>query len=140
MTIAMTQQELDRLKVEAEKMGQLAVYLLNETEYWTPTALSELTEERLQAFQTRQAQWLMKHEMNFPPSGAIEVLREETTEMVKSNHLCLTEDEAFQMERLRMDGMTIEELPNQLAAFRAEQEKQTEEESEDWLNAEDEEM
>lgn len=126
--------------MEAEKMGRWAVYLLTETEYWTPQALDELTEEKLQEFQTRQAQWLMQHEREYPDSGAAEVLREEITWQVKQNEDCLTEDEAFQMELLRMDGMPIEELPTQLAAFRAEQEKQTAEESEDWLNAEDEEM
>ena len=52
----MTQQELDRLKVAAEIMGRWAVYLLSETEYWTPEALEQLTEEKLQEFQTRQAQ------------------------------------------------------------------------------------
>lgn len=121
-------------------MGQWAVYLLTETEYWTPQALDELTEEKLQEFQTRQAQWLMQHEREYPDSGAAEVLREEITWQIKQNEDCLTEDEAFEMECLRMDGMLIEELPTQLAAFRAEQEKQTAEESEDWLNAEDEEM
>ena len=128
--------------MEAENMGRWAVYLLTETEYWTPTALSELTEERLQAFQTRQSQWLMEHGREYPDSGAEEVLRAEITETVQMNENCLTEDEAFQMERLRLDGMTIEELPEQLAAFRAEQEteEESEEESEDWLNAEDEEM
>ena len=129
-----------KLKAAADKMGQWAVYLLTETEYWTPQALDELTEEKLQEFQTRQAQWLMQHEREYPDSGAAEVLREEITWQVKQNEDCLTEDEAFQMELLRMDGMPIEELPTQLAAFRAEQEKQTAEESEDWLNAEDEEM
>ena len=136
----MTQKELMRLKTEADKMGQWAVYLLTETEYWTPQALDELTEEKLQEFQTRQAQWLMQHEREYPDSGAAEVLREEITWQIKQNEDCLTEDEAFEMECLRMDGMPIEELPTQLAAFRAEQEKQTAEESEDWLNAEDEEM
>lgn len=136
----MTQKELMRLKAAADKMGQWAEYLLTETEYWTPQALDELTEEKLQEFQTRQAQWLMQHEREYPDSGAAEVLREEITWQIKQNEDCLTEDEAFEMECLRMDGMPIEELPTQLAAFRAEQEKQTAEESEDWLNAEDEEM
>lgn len=136
----MTQKELMRLKAAVDKMGQWAEYLLTETEYWTPQALDELTEEKLQEFQTRQAQWLMQHEREYPYSGAAEVLREEITWQIKQNEDCLTEDEAFEMECLRMDGMPIEELPTQLAAFRAEQEKQTAEESEDWLNAEDEEM
>ena len=136
----MTQKELMRLKTAADKMGQWAVYLLTETEYWTPQALDELTEEKLQEFQTRQAQWLMQHEREYPDSGAAEVLREEITWQIKQNEDCLTEDEAFEMECLRMDGMPIEELPTKLAAFRAEQEKQNAEESEDWLNAEDEEM
>lgn len=126
--------------MEAEKMGRWAVYLLTETEYWTPKSLNELTTEALQEFQNRQSQWLMQHEREYPDSGAAEVLREEITWQVKQNEDCLTEDEAFQMEQLRMEGMPIEELPKQLAAFRAEQEKQTEEESKDWLNAEDEEM
>ena len=138
---AMTQQELDRLKIEAEKMGRWAEYLLTETEYWTPMALNELNEEKLQEFQTRQAQWLMEHEREYPDSGAAEVLREEITWQVKQNEDCLTEDEAYEMEKLRLDEeLTIEKLPQRLAAFRAEQEKQTEEESEDWLNYEDEEM
>ena len=137
----MTQQELDRLKIEAEKMGRWAEYLLTETEYWTPMALNELNEEKLQEFQTRQAQWLMEHEREYPDSGAAEVLREEITWQVKQNEDCLTEDEAYEMEKLRLDEeLTIEKLPQRLAAFRAEQEKQTEEESEDWLNYEDEEM
>lgn len=136
----MTQKELMRLKEAADKMGQWAEYLLTETEYWTPQSLDELTEEKLQEFQTRQAQWLMQHEREYPDSGAAEVLREEITWQIKQNEDCLTEDEAFEMECLRMDGMPIEELPTQLAAFRAEQEKQTAEEREDWLNAEDEEM
>lgn len=138
---AMTQQELDRLKIEAEKMGRWAEYLLTETEYWTPMALNKLTMEELQAFQTRQAQWLMQHEREYPDSGAAEVLREEITWQVKQNEDCLTEDEAYEMEKLRLnEELTIEELPQKLAAFRAEQEKQKEEESEDWLNYEDEEM
>ena len=138
---AMTQIELDRLKMEAEKMGRWAVYLLTETEYWTPMALNKLTMEELQAFQTRQAQWLMQHEREYPDSGAAEVLREEITWQVKQNEDCLTEDEAYEMEKLRLnEELTIEELPQKLAAFRAEQEKQKEEESEDWLNYEDEEM
>lgn len=137
----MTQQELDRLKIEAEKMGRWAEYLLTETEYWTPMALNKLTMEELQAFQTRQAQWLMQHEREYPDSGAAEVLREEITWQVKQNEDCLTEDEAYEMEKLRLnEELTIEELPQKLAAFRAEQEKQKEEESEDWLNYEDEEM
>ena len=73
----MTQQELDRLKVAAEIMGRWAVYLLSETEYWTPEALEQLTEEKLQEFQTRQAQWLMENEKNYSDSGAAEALREE---------------------------------------------------------------
>lgn len=136
----MTQKELMRLKAAADKMGQWAVYLLTETEYWTPQALDELTEEKLKEFQTRQAQWLMENEANYPPWGAKEDLRASITWQVRQDSRCLTEDEAFEMECLRMDGMPIEELPTQLAAFRAEQEKQTAEESEDWLNAEDEEM
>ena len=138
---AMTQQELDRLKIEAEKMGRWAAYLLAETEYWTPMALNKLTTEELQAFQTSQAQWLMQHEREHPDSGAAELLREEITWQVKQNEDCLTEDEAYEMEKLRLnEELTIEELPQKLAAFRAEQEKQKEEESEDWLNYEDEEM
>lgn len=136
----MTQKELMRLKAAADKMGQWAEYLLTETEYWTPQALDELTEEKLKEFQTRQAQWLMENEANYPPWGAKEDLRASITWQVRQDSRCLTEDEAFEMECLRMDGMPIEELPTQLAAFRAEQEKQTAEESEDWLNAEDEEM
>lgn len=126
--------------MEAEKMGRWAVYLLTETEYWTPMALNELTTEALQEFQNRQSQWLMQHEREYPDGGATEALRAELTAQIQEREDCLTEDEAFQMEQLRMEGMPIEELPTQLAAFRAEQEKQTEEESEDWLNAEDEEM
>ena len=125
----MTQQDLTTLKASAEKMGRWAVYLLTETEYWTPEALEELSEEKLQEFQTRQAQWMMENERKYPDSGAAELLREEVTEMVKSREDCLTEDEAFEMERQRMDGMTIEELPERLAAFRAAQEKQKKEDA-----------
>ena len=104
-------------------MGRWAEYLLTETEYWTPMALNKLTMEELQAFQTRQAQWLMEHEREYPDSGAAEVLREEITWQVKQDEDCLTEDEAYEMEKLRLnEELTIEELPQKLAAFRAEQE------------------
>ena len=118
----MTQQELNRLKEAAEKIGRWAVYLLTETEYWTPEALEELTEEKLQEFQTRQAQWLMENERKYPDSGATELLREEITAMVKSRDGCLTEDEASEMERQRLDGMDIEDLPQRLREFRKRQE------------------
>ncbi len=76
----MTQQELDRLKVAAEKMGQWSgISTGHETEYWTPEALERLTEKKLQEFQTRQAQWLMENERNFSDSPA-ELTREEITE------------------------------------------------------------
>lgn len=136
----MTQQELDRLKMEAEKMGRWAVYLLTETEYWTPMALNKLTAEALQEFQDSQSQWLMEHEREYPDGGAAEVLRADITAQIQEREDCLTEDEAFQMEQLRMDGMTLEELPKELAAFRAEQKELSEEKEYDWLNAEDEEM
>ena len=106
----MTQQELDRLKVAAEKMGRWAVYLLSETEYWTPEALKQLTEEKLQEFQTRQAQWLMENEKNYSDSGAAEELREEITEMVKQNDRCLNEDNASEIEMMRMDEVPLPEL------------------------------
>ena len=106
----MTQQELDRLKVAAEKMGRWAVYLLSETEYWTPEALEQLTEEKLQEFQTRQAHWLMENEKNYSDSGAAEVLREEITEMVKQNDRCLNEDNASEIEMMRMDEVPLSEL------------------------------
>jgi hypothetical protein len=106
----MTQQELDRLKVAAEKMGRWAVYLLSETEYWTPEALEQLTEEKLQEFQTRQAQWLMENEKNYSDSGAAEALREEITEMVKQNDRCLNEDNASEIEMMRMDEVPLPEL------------------------------
>ena len=106
----MTQQELDRLKVAAEKMGRWAVYLLSETEYWTPEALKQLTEEKLQEFQTRQAQWLMENERNYSDSGAAEALREEITEMVKQNDRCLNEDNASEIEMMRMDEVPLPEL------------------------------
>ena len=119
---AMTQKELDRLKMEAEKMGRWAVYLLAETEYWTPMALNKLTMEELQAFQTEQAQWLMENEMEYPAGGAAEMLREETLQTIQMQEGCLTEDEAYEMESQRLNGMTIEELPKRLAQYRAEQE------------------
>ena len=106
----MTQQELDRLKVAAEKMGRWAVYLLSETEYWTPEALEQLTEEKLQEFQTRQAQWLMENEKNYSDCGAAEALREEITEMVKQNDRCLNEDNASEIEMMRMDEVPLPEL------------------------------
>ena len=106
----MTQQELDRLKVAAEKMGRWAVYLLSETEYWTPEALEQLTEEKLQEFQTRQAQWLMENEKNYSDSGAAEALREEITEMVKQSDRCLNEDNASEIEMMRMDEVPLPEL------------------------------
>ena len=106
----MTQQELDRLKVAAEKMGRWAVYLLSETEYWTPEALKQLTEEKLQEFQTRQAQWLMENERNYSDSGAAEALREEITEMVKQNDRCLNEDNASEIEMMRMNEVPLPEL------------------------------
>ena len=106
----MTQQEFDRLKVAAEKMGRWAVYLLSETEYWTPEALEQLTEEKLQEFQTRQAQWLMENEKNYSDSGAAEALREEITEMVKQNDRCLSEDNASEIEMMRMDEVPLPEL------------------------------
>ena len=91
-------------------MGRWAVYLLSETEYWTPEALEQLTEEKLQEFQTRQAQWLMENEKNYSDSGAAEALREEITEMVKQNDRCLNEDNASEIEMMRMDGMPLPEL------------------------------
>lgn len=106
----MTQQELNRLKEAAEKMGRWAVYLLIETEYWTPEALEGLTEEKLQEFQTRQAQWMMENERKYPDSGAAELLREEITEMVKQNDRCLSEDNASEIEMMRMDEVPLPEL------------------------------
>lgn len=91
-------------------MGRWAVYLLIETEYWTPEALEQLTEEKLQEFQTRQSQWLMENEKNYPDSGAAEVLREEITEMVKQNDRCLNEDNASEIEMMRMDEVPLPEL------------------------------
>lgn len=134
----MTQKELMRLKTAADKMGQWAVYLLTETEYWTPQALDELTEEKLQEFQTRQAQWLMENEANYPPSGAKEDLRASITWQVRQDSRCLTEDEAFEMEYLRMEeDMTIEQLPQRLTEFRAKQEQEAQEDDgSNWLNEE----
>jgi len=119
-------------------MGRWAVYLLTETEYWAPEALEELTEEKLQEFQTRQAQWLMEHGREYPASGAAEVLREEITWQVKQDSRCLTEDEAFAMEQLRMEeDMTIEQLPQRLTEFRAKQDQEAQEDDgSNWLNEE----
>ena len=119
-------------------MGQWAVYLLTETEYWTPQALDELTEEKLQEFQTRQAQWQMENEADYPPGGAKEDLRESITWQVKQDSRCLTEDEAFAMEQLRMEeDMTIEQLPQRLTEFRAKQEQEAQEDDgSNWLNEE----
>ncbi len=36
----------------SSRMGQWAVYLLSETEYWTPEALEQLTEKKLQEFRS----------------------------------------------------------------------------------------
>lgn len=128
----MTQKELNKLKEVAESLGEWAVYLLMETEYWTPMALDELTEEELQSFQESQSQWLMENERNYPPSGAKEMLRADTTEMIKSREDCLTADEASEMEMQRMDGMTLEELPQRLKKFRVEQEKDAYESRIEW--------
>lgn len=134
----MTQQELMKLKAAADKMGQWAVYLLTETEYWTPQALDELTEEKLQEFQTRQSQWLMENEANYPAGGAKEELRASITWQVRQDSRCLTEDEAFEMEQLRMEEeMTIEQLPQRLKEFRAKQEQEAQEDDgSNWLNEE----
>lgn len=117
-----TQKQLDRLKKAAEQMGQWAVYLLTETEYWVPEALDELTEENLQAFQTRQAQWLMEHERDYPDSGASEVLREETTWQVKQDSRCLDEDSAFELEQMRLDEVPLPELLKKAKELRSHQE------------------
>lgn len=118
----MTQQELTTLKASAEKMGRWAVYLLTETEYWTPEALEELSEEKLQEFQTRQAQWLMEHEREYPDGGAAEVLREEITWQVKQDSRCLNEDNAFEIEQMRMDEVPLPELLTKAKELRSQQE------------------
>ena len=118
----MTQQELTTLKASAEKMGRWAVYLLTETEYWTPEALEELSEEKLQEFQTRQAQWLMEHEREYPDGGAAEVLREEITWQVKQDSRCLNEDSAFEIEQMRMDEVPLPELLTKAKELRSQQE------------------
>jgi hypothetical protein len=61
-------------------------------------------------------------------------------EMIKSREDCLTADEATEMETLRMDGMTIEELPQRLEQFRQEEADRVEPKELDWLNLEDEDL
>ena len=121
------------MKEQAEHMGRWAVYLLMETEYWEPAALDKLTAKSLQEFQTRQSQWLMQYGRDYPDSGAEETLRAEITDQVKQQEDSLTEDEAFEMESQRLDGMTIEQLPQRLQAFREQQEKEREEEEQERL-------
>ena len=109
-TMKMTKLSLEGMKQRATQIGQWATYLLTETEYWNPKALEELTEEKLQEFQTRQAQWLMENERKYPDSGAAELLWEEITEMVKQNDRCLNEDNASEIEMMRMDEVPLPEL------------------------------
>lgn len=52
----------------------------------------------------------MENEKNYPDSGAAEVLREEITEMVKQNDRCLNEDNASEIEMMRMDEVPLPEL------------------------------
>ena len=99
------------------------MYLLTETEYWTPEALEKLTAKKLQDFQKAQAEWMMENERNHPDSGAAEILREEITWQVKQDSRCLNEDEAFEIERMRMDGAQLPEILETAKQLRSKREE-----------------
>ncbi len=53
---------------------------------------------------------------HYSDSGAAEALREEITEMVK-NDWCLNEDNASEIEMMRMDEVPLPELLNEIKNF-----------------------
>ena len=109
-----TQVRLDELKSKAEKIGRWALYVLEETEYWDPLSLGELTEKRLNDIQKSNADWLSENRSSYPPSGAEEVLRSELTDSIRQHKWAIDDDTAFQLESDRSDGTPIEDQIMQL--------------------------
>lgn len=114
----MNQTELEKLKTTAENLGRWAEYYLTEMEYWTPTDLQEMTEEKLQNVQENNLEWLRKYREYYPDGGAEEALRAEITEELKNLPQALTEDEAYELEMQRMEGLEIQDLPKALKEIR----------------------
>lgn len=104
-----TQEQLDRLKAKAEKIGRWALYVLEETEYWDPLSLGKLTEKELNDIQTSNSNWLTENRSSYPPSGAEEVLRSELTSSIRQHQWAIDDDTAFKLESDRSDGTPIEE-------------------------------
>lgn len=104
-----TQARLNELKIKAEKIGRWALYVLEETEYWDPLSLGELTEKRLNDIQTSNADWLSENRSSYPPSGAEETLRSELTSSIRQHQWAIDDDTAFQLESDRSEGTPIED-------------------------------
>ena len=115
----MNQRQLTQLKEKAHQIGQWAEYLLSETEYWAPMDLDNLTEQRLEEIEQENREWLAKNRSFYPPSGAEEDLRASLTAEVKDSQNCLTEDQAFKAEMLRMDGKPLGEILRRLGRKKA---------------------
>jgi len=114
----MTQERLEQLKETARKTGPWAEYLLSETEYWAPKDLDNLTEELLQQTEQLNRDWLAENRSQYPPSGAEEEARASLTWQVKESPNCLTEDQAFEAEMMRLDGEPLEKILKSLGRKR----------------------
>lgn len=114
-----TQKALNQLKQQAEAIGQWAMYLLEETEYWAPLDLEKITPETLRQTQQDKASWIMESAALYPSSGAEEEMRQSLTDQVKDSKNCLTEDEAYELEALRLDEkLKAEKIPDILKQIR----------------------
>jgi hypothetical protein len=114
-----TQKMLEKLEQEAEQIGRWALYVLQETEYWDPLSLDELTQEKLEEIQQRAADWLTDNRADYPPSGAEEELRSMLTQEVRRHPWAVDEDTAFQLEYDRSEkSIPIEEQTADLERLR----------------------
>jgi hypothetical protein len=113
------QKDLNKLKRQAERIGNWAKYLVSETEYWAPEDLEKLTPEILRREQESASGWLNRNMDEYPVSGAEEVLQQDFTDQVKDSPNALPYEEATELEMLRInEEMKSEEIPRRLEQIR----------------------
>lgn len=121
----MTQYELEELKTMADEQGNWAIRLVNETEYWVPEALSEISQTDLVGIQSEYANRIVELEKRHTPKEAERILWDEIIQKVKKDSRCLSDNDALNMWSLRMDGAPIGEIlqnvveRRELAAYEA---------------------
>ena len=114
-----TQKKLKELERTAEQTGRWALYVLQETEYWDPLSLDDLTPEKLEEIQKRASDWLTDNRADYPPPGAEEELRSMLTQEIRRHPWSVDDDTAFQLEYDRTErDIPIEEQTADLERLR----------------------